>query len=260
MMPQSLPSYQYLPDATGRQLTSFGGLPLFLDMAIKSGLCAKIKRCLNTKSQGWNDLQIILSLILLNIAGGDCVEDIERLQKDPGLVTLLRNIETHSMTRHERKDFEKRWRKNKERALPSPSVLRRYLEQFHNVDEEFKRMDGKGFIPAENSVLTTLKELDTALIDYLQKQSFCEVATIDQDATLSATNKKSAYYCYKKYKSYQPMNTYWSEQGILIGSEFRDGNVHAGFKQLRELTKALSRLPTGVKKSISLFGLSRLPT
>ena len=136
MMPHSLPPYQYLPDASDRQLTSFAGLPLFLDMAIKSGLCAKITQCLNTKSQGWNDLQIILSLILLNIAGGDCVDDIERLQQDLGLVTLLRNIETHGMTRHERQDFEKRWRKNKERALPSSSVIRRYLEQFHYINEE----------------------------------------------------------------------------------------------------------------------------
>lgn len=74
------------------------------------------------------------------------------------------------------------------------------------------------------------------------------MATLDQDATLSATNKKSAFYCYKKYISYQPMNTYWNEQGILIASEFRNGNVHAGFEQLDELTKALSRLPAGVKK------------
>ena len=34
------------------------------------------------------------------------------------------------MTRNERKDFGKRWRKNKERALPSSSVIRRYIVNY----------------------------------------------------------------------------------------------------------------------------------
>ena len=223
MMTQPLPCCQYLPDESNRKLTRFGGLPLFIDMAIKSGLTGKIAKTLNTKSQGWNDLQIILSLMLLNIAGGDCVDDIERLEQDAGFATVIQSLATHGMTRKERRAFEKRWRKGKERALPSPSVLRRYLEQFHNAEEEEKRIIGKAFIPADNIELASLKELNTVLIHFLQNQLFSEVATIDQDATLSATNKKSALFCYKNFKSYQPLNTYWSEHGVLLRSEFRDG-------------------------------------
>src|SRR5690606_40708390 len=55
-------------------------------------------------------------------------------------------------------------------------------------------------------------------------------------------------YCYKKFKAYQPFNTYWYEQGLLLHSEFRDGNVPAGFEQLRLLKEALARLPQGVEK------------
>ncbi len=248
MMTQLLPSCQYLPDESDRKLTGFGGLPLFIDMAIKSGLTTKIAQTINTKSQGWCDLQIILSLMLLNIAGGDCVEDIERLEQDAGFATVIKSIATHGMTRKERRDFEKRRRKGKERALPSPSVLRRYLEQFHNAEEEETRIMGKAFIPADNIQLVSLKELNTVLINFLQNQLFSEVATIDQDATLSATNKKSALFCYKNFKSYQPLNTYWSEHGVLLRSEFRDGNVPAGFQQLREFKNALADLPLGVKK------------
>jgi hypothetical protein len=32
----------------------------------------------------------------------------------------------------------------------------------------------------------------------------------------------------KGYKAYQPINSYWFEQSLLIHSEFRDGNVNAG--------------------------------
>ena len=248
MISQSLPAYQYLADTSDQKLTAFAGLPLYLDMAIRSGLCAKIAKSLNTRSQGWSDAQIILSLILLNIAGGDCVDDIKRLQQDAGLAALLLSIETHGMSRKKRRAYERRWRKSKERAFPSASAIRRYLEQFHNPDEEEKRVKGTAFIPQNNVLMEALTEINSTLINFIQNQSPCETATLDQDATLSETNKKEALYCYKNFKSYQPLNTYWSEQGILIGSEFRDGNVPAGFEQLREFENALFRLPDGVKK------------
>ncbi len=55
-------------------------------------------------------------------------------------------------------------------------------------------------------------------------------------------------YCYKKYKAYQPLNTYWAEHGLVLHSEFRDGNVPAGYQQLRVLQDALTCLPEGVEK------------
>lgn len=42
-----------------------------------------------TKIRGWADAEMILSLVLLNLAGGDCITDIERLERDAGLRTLL---------------------------------------------------------------------------------------------------------------------------------------------------------------------------
>jgi hypothetical protein len=32
-------------------------------------------------SQGWLDIQMVLALIFLKLAGGDCVEDLERLDR-----------------------------------------------------------------------------------------------------------------------------------------------------------------------------------
>src|SRR5271154_4559436 len=52
--------------------------------------------------------------------------------------------------------------------------------------------------------------------------------------TLHSSRRKSAksLYC-KHFKAYQPLNTWWAEQGLIVHSEFRDGNVPAGHEQLR---------------------------
>ena len=73
-------------------------------------------------------------------------------------------------------------------------------------------------------------------------------ATLDMDATLIETHKRDALHCYKKFKAYQPLNCWWAEQGAMLYSEFRDGNVPAGHEQLRVLKESLRHLPESVKK------------
>ena len=68
------------------------------------------------------------------------------------------------------------------------------------------------------------------------------------DATLIETNKKDATYCYKGFKSYQSLNTWWAEHQVIVHSEFRDGNVPGGFEQLRVFKEALECLPSGVER------------
>lgn len=68
------------------------------------------------------------------------------------------------------------------------------------------------------------------------------------DATIAATMKENALYSYKGEKAYQPLNTYWYERGLILHTEFRDGNVPAGHEQLRVLREALGYLPLWVRK------------
>lgn len=248
MMTQTLLSYQYLSEKNESHLTAFAGLPLYLDMARLSGLCVAIEKHLSIKIQGWTDLQILLSLIMLNLAGADCVDDIDRLQADKGLSTLLLSLETQGMKRKERRTYERRWRKTKRRAFPSASVLHRYLEHFHHAEEEAKRVEGRAFIPAPNEFLQSLSRLNNTLLEFAQQKHPCDIATLDQDATLALSHKRTAYYSYEKQKAYQPFNTYWAEQGMLVHSEFRDGNVPASFEQLRLLKASLDVLPAGIKQ------------
>jgi hypothetical protein len=241
--------FQYQSEKNDSGLTGFAGLPLYVELCIQSGFVQHINQTMQTKTRGWTDAEMILSLILLNIAGGDCITDIERLERDAGLRTLLLQFATYGMKRKERRAYEKRWRKIKERGLPSPAAIHRYLAPFHSHEEEKNRKEGSAFIPKPNDQLRSLARLNNPLIACIQNQSPSSVATLDQDATLTNTYKRNALYCYKGYKAYQPFNTYWAEHGILLHSEFRDGNVNAGFEQLRVLQEALALLPSDVKQA-----------
>lgn len=243
----SLP-FQYRAEKNNSGLTGFAGLPLYVELCKQSGFFEYIDQSMNTKKRGWTDAELILSLIMLNIAGGDCITDIERLEHDAGFRTLLMQFATYGMRRKERRAYERRWRKMKDRGLPSTAAIHRYLAQFHSPEEEETRKEGTAFIPMQNDNLKALINLNHSLIASIQKHSPSTTATLDQDATLTSTYKKKALYCYKGFKAYQPFNTYWSEHGMLLHSEFRDGNVNAGFEQLRILKEAIALLPSDVKE------------
>jgi hypothetical protein len=188
-----------------------------------------------------------MSLILLNLAGGDCVEDLNILEADEGFCRILRRVELHGLSRRERREQERRWRKEKRRTVPSTTAAFRYLGVFHDEEEEKKRVLGRAFIPAPNEYLRGLAKVNKDMMAFSQKQENGETATLDMDATVVETMKEEAYYSYKGYKSYQPINVWWAEKQMVLHTEFRDGNVPAGHKNLRILKEALEFLPEGVK-------------
>jgi hypothetical protein len=98
-----------------------------------------------------------------------------------------------------------------------------------------------------NEHLQGLQRVNEELVGWLQKHEGEKTATLDMDATLVETTKAEALYCYKHYKAYQPLNTYWAEAGVVLHSEFRDGNVPAGYEQLRVFQEALESVPAGVE-------------
>lgn len=61
-------------------------------------------------SQGRTDEQIITSIILLNLSGGDSVDDLKILQSDEGFCRIINRVETNGLTRRERRELERRWR------------------------------------------------------------------------------------------------------------------------------------------------------
>jgi hypothetical protein len=249
-MAQGVLPYKYEEESNHAGMTALAGLPIYLDLASVLGIGDCIGAHLHVRElgQGWTDEQAVLSLILLNLAGGDCVDDIKILGKDEGFCRILGRVETKELSRKERRLMERRWRKERHRSVPSPSALFRYLAAFHDVEEEKRREPGKAFIPVPNKHLQGLREANRDFVASIQKRHAEREATLDTDATLVETQKKEALFSYQGYKAYQPFNVWWAEQGLVFHTEFRDGNVPAGYEQLRVLQEALEMLPEGVSK------------
>jgi len=250
-MTQGVLPFQYEVSATACGMTALAGLPAYLDLAAVSGLTGAIRRHLNVgaeRQQGWTDAQVVMSLVLLNLAGGDCVNDLRVLEGDEGFAQVLRRVELHGRPRKARRALERRWRKERRRAVPSPSAVFRYLEAFHDAEEEAKRIAGKAFIPAPTEALKALYRINRELLAFKQAKTPQKTATVDMDATLVETHQRSALFCYQGYAAYQPLTLYWHEQGMVLHSEFRDGNVPAGYEPVRVLHESLQALPKGVEQ------------
>jgi len=249
-MTQGVLPFQYQVAKKLGGITSLAGLGGYLDLIYHSGLADSIRRHIHARSgeQGWTDFQIIQSLILLNLAGGNHVNDLNRLEDDPGLKRLLKRIENRGWgLRENRRQRPRRWRKIKTRTIPSATATFNYLSFFQNTIEINDRGTGRAVIPHANAALKGLMEVTKDFLAYVQNQFPEKTATLDQDATLVETAIRTAHFCYQHVRAYQPLNTYWHEKDLLIHTEFRDGNVPAGFQEKRVLEEALSQLPEGVE-------------
>ena len=126
--------YEYVGDSSSSRMTGHAGLLPYLDLACVLGLSREVDARVGIcGEQGWLDRHHVLSLILLNVAGGECVEDIRMLEADAGLCRIFREAECYGLGRGARKEMEKRFRKGRSRTFPSPTRLYEYLDEFHNV-------------------------------------------------------------------------------------------------------------------------------
>ena len=228
--------------------TAHSGLLAYLELWCTIGMPQHIDRELRLYGkQGWLTRQTMQSLLLLNLLGGESVSDIEKLEDDAGLCSLARMAEVFGFNRQQKRELERRFRNGRSRTFPAATQLYTFLEQFHNTEEEKKRQEGVAFIPAPLSILTALQTLNKHMLAWLQARHPQTTATLDVDATLAETTIQTAKFCYKGFRSYQPLNVYWSEQQVVVYSEFRDGNVPAGFQLKRVVAEALPQLPAGIK-------------
>lgn len=220
IMPQGLLPYKYEEEKKDSRMTSLAGLPLYLDLAYALCLPRSIGRHLSFRpSQGWSDSQVILSLMLLALAGGECVDDLKILEADKGFCRIFAHVDSDSC----------RFRRGKSRTVPSPSAAFRYLSSFRESLEGFIRVNRD-------------------LVSSIQRVQPSSVATLDMDATLVETGKKDALFCYEGYKAYQPLQVFWAEKELLVHTEFREGNVPANYGLLQVFKEAMNSLPEGVRK------------
>jgi len=133
-------------------------------------------------------------MTLLNLAGGDCIEDLRKLEGDEGFCKVLRRVELKGLKRKERRAIERRWRRERRRSVPSPSAVFRYLRRFHDPEQEKERKEGKAFIPVPNEHLQGFPKVNGEFIEFMQRHNPQKTATLDTDATLVEIRKEEALF------------------------------------------------------------------
>jgi hypothetical protein len=121
--------------------------------------------------QGWTDDQMIMALILLNLARGTSVDDLMMLEGDEGLCRVLREVDRYGRTPSQRRALKKRWRKPRTRTVPSSTTMREYFELFHDPEQEKRRQPHKAFIPEASELLLALVRLIGAFAAATQRRS-----------------------------------------------------------------------------------------
>ena len=163
-------------DAT---LTARAGLPIVLETMRAVGLSDELDKTLaiRRRNTGATDAQKVEALVLLMAAGGECVDDIEVLRADKGLMRLVG-------------------------GLSSADVLLRFLYELHDerliAQAQERRPAGQvAYIPDESAPLVRLAGCNVALVHAVAKQTRVTRATLDHDATIQESHKRQSLPHYK---------------------------------------------------------------
>lgn len=176
------------------------------------------------RNRGFDEATMVESFVVLFAAGGDCLDDLDIIGKDAGLVKLL------------------------DHAIPSPEAARNFLYRFHDDAELARRpQTALAWVPAESAPLAGLAAASTAVVAEVgRRRTDQKIATVDMDATIIESRKQEARAHYDGGRGYQPEVAVWAETGLILADEFRDGNVPAGMDPLAVTRRAFAALPSTV--------------
>lgn len=204
-------------DTTRDSITAQAGLALFGEFVVGLNLSGLCRRYLPAPGSavGYAAHDFVFPLQLLFNGGGHCLEDLRMIVRDRALRELL-NME----------------------EIPSTDAVGDWL----------RRMGGgvglKGLERMNRSVVfRALSSEDQT--DY----------TLDMDATLIEAEKRSAQMTYKGFKGYTPLLCHLAENGLVLFSEFREGNVSpqsGNLEVLKRCVRMMSRA-SGGRKRIKYF-------
>lgn len=185
---------------------------------------------LRARQRGFTEAQLIETILLLQIVGGDCPEDVSLLSADPMLGKAL--------------GYE----------LPRVTALRSFLERFHDealAQQRPAREAQKSFIMPASGPVEGLQQVQAGLVrrvarKYLDQGRGLLIGTIDQDATLIECHKRAAQAHYEGGRGFQPMVAVWAEADLVVADQWRDGNVPAHQEPLACAQLAFAALPESV--------------
>ena len=132
---QPLP-FAYDDQATEEGVTALGGMPVLVQTFRSLAVGGSVRRnvTLKQRQRGLSEDAYVESFVILNAAGGDCLEDFEHLLRaDEGLAELIG---------HE---------------VPSPEAARKFLYQFHD-EAKVERSGSSGLLSLGQRSLHSRRE------------------------------------------------------------------------------------------------------
>ena len=194
------------------------------------GSCEANLRGIKSRQRGLEEAQTLESLVLLHAAGGDCMDDMERLREDEGLARIL--------------GYEP----------PASRSVKDFLERFHDGDliakakAEAAVQQHLACVPEPTPALEGLERvLGCSARQAAAVMGPMNYGTVDLDGTIVASEKRTAQWTYKGIKGYQPLVAAWAETGLILSDEFRDGNVPGVMAPLACARTAFAALPKCVE-------------
>ena len=193
------------------------------------GSCEANLRGIKSRQRGLEEGQAIESLVLLHAAGGDCMDDMERLREDEGLERLLGYQPPASRSV---KDFLERF--HDEELIAKAKTAAAAQRHLACIPEPTRALDSLGRVLG-----CSARQAATAMAT----ESY---GTVDLDGTIIPSEKQAALWTYKGFKGYQPLVAAWGETGLILADEFRDGNVPGDMAPLHCARVAFAALPKSV--------------
>ncbi len=198
-------------ESTTDTITAHAGLVMFGEFIHAMGLSMLINDELPKPGspRGYVPAKFIEPLVLTLHGGGRSLEDIRQIRNDSGLKELL-GID----------------------VVPSPDATGDWL----------RRMGGGQGLDKLGKVN---RNYVRRALNFENKSSF----TLDIDASQIVAEKQDAFITYKGEKGYMPMVGHLAENSLVIGDDFREGNVAPGARNLEFIQYCCDQMPKGKKIS-----------
>lgn len=192
-------------------ITPHAGLALLGEFAVGLGVLQSVDNSLPMPGSGagYKPSEYIFPLILMLNGGGRSLEDTRQIRMDEGLREIL--------------PLER---------IPSSDAFGDWLRNM-----------------GVNGGLSGLERVNRKLLKRGMKYDGIKGYTLDIDATGIEAEKQTAKMTYKGFKGYMPIVGHLAENGLVLGDEFRAGNVAPAARNLAFIKHCIRQLPKG--KSIT---------
>ena len=98
---------------------------------------------------------------------------------------------------------------------------------------------------AERGRLSGLEKTNRKLLQRALEYDDIKNYTLNIDTTVIETEKESAKPTYKGFKGYAPIVGHLSENGLIVGEEFREGNIDPALRNLEFYKHCMGQMPAG---------------